>query len=110
LSAIITDHPTTTEARFTNYSTTCSYPIGLAIYQRFDNNINHQVLYDYALAVIPPNSTLTLTVNNPPCAFQADAFYGDLIVSFAGGVRYNERRLDDTLGNGHNFCVPVCSP
>ena len=51
---------------------------------------------------------MMLTVNNPPCAFQADAFYGDLIVSFAGGVRYNERRLDDTDGNGHNYCSAVC--
>jgi hypothetical protein len=110
LSAIITDHPTTTEARFTNYSTTCSYPIGLASYQRVDTSINHQILYDYVLAVIPPNSTMTLVVNNPPCAYQADAFYGNLIVSFAGGVRYNERRLDDTMGNGHNYCVPSCPP
>jgi hypothetical protein len=110
LTAVITDHPNTTEALFVNHSSTCSYPIGLAIYQRVDNNIDHQILYDYALAVIPPNSSLTLTVNNPPCAYQADAFYGNLIVSFAGGVRYNERRLDDTMGNGHNFCVPVCSP
>src|SRR6476620_9039980 len=30
LSAVITDHPTTTSALFTNHSTTCSYRIGLA--------------------------------------------------------------------------------
>ena len=108
LSAIIIDHPTTTEARFTNRSRTCSYPIGLATYQRFDNRINHQQLYDYTLAVIPPNSTMTLMVDNPPCAYQGDAFYGDLIVSFAGGVRYGERRLDDTLSVHRPFCVPPC--
>jgi hypothetical protein len=108
LSAIIIDHPTTTEARFTNRSRTCSYPIGLATYQRFDNRINHQQLYDYTLAVIPPNSTMTLVVDNPPCAYQGDAFYGDLIVSFAGGVRYGERRLDDTLSVHRPFCVPPC--
>jgi hypothetical protein len=106
----IIDHLNTTEAQFTNHSATCSYPIGLAIYRRFDNNINQQQLYDYSLAVIPPNSTLVLTVNNPSCAYQADAFYGDLIASFAGGVRYNERRLDDTNGVNHNRCVPVCPP
>jgi hypothetical protein len=109
LSASITDHPTTTEARFTNRSRTCSYAIGLATYQRFDNSINHQQLYDYALAVIPPNSTLTLVVNNPTCAYQGDAFYGSLIASFAGGARYNERRLDDTESVRRPFCVPACS-
>src|SRR5215211_8081747 len=32
LRALIIDHPSTTEARFTNRSTSCSYRIGLAIY------------------------------------------------------------------------------
>src|SRR5215204_232488 len=52
-------------AEFTKCSTTCSYPIGLAVYKRFDEIIDNQELYDYVLAVIPPNSTLTLTVTNP---------------------------------------------
>ena len=108
LRATITDHPTTTDALFTNRSATCSYRIGLAIYKQFDNNIDHQELYDYRLAVIPPNSTLVLTVNNPPCAYQGDAFWGDILYSFAGGVRYGERRLDDTDGGGTNYCVRVC--
>jgi hypothetical protein len=110
LTALITDHPNFTEATFRNRSPACSYRIGLAVYKKFDNNINHQELYDYRLAVIPPDSTLTLQVNNPPCAYQGDAFYGDLIVSFAGGVRYGPRRLDDTDGVRHDFCVPVCPP
>ena len=109
LEAVIIDHPTTTEARFTNHSTTCSYPIGLAVYKRFDGRINNQELYDYRLAVIPPNSTLTLTVNNPPCRYQGDAFYGPLIESFAGGVRYGERRLDDTNGVNRERCIR-CNP
>src|SRR2546423_533901 len=50
LSATIIDHPTTTEAHFTNHSSTCSYRIGLAIYRKLDGNINHQELYDYQLA------------------------------------------------------------
>ncbi len=108
ITALITDHPTTTTAVFHNYSTTCSYPVGLASYRRLDNHINNQLLYDYALAVIPPNSTLTLTVNNPTCAYQADAFYGALIVSFAGGDRYGDRLLDDTSGNGNHFCTVTC--
>jgi hypothetical protein len=109
LQAIITDHPTTTEALFTNRSTTCSYRIGLAAYEKPDGWIDHQELYDYTLAIIPPRSTLVLTVNNPPCAYQADAFWGELIESFAGGVRYNERRLDDTDGHGHQYCPSHCS-
>jgi hypothetical protein len=62
-------------------------------------------LYDYRLEVIPPHSTLRLTVHNPPCRYQADAFYGRLIESFAGGARYNERRLDDTDGVRTANCV-----
>ncbi len=108
LDATISNNGATTEAVFTNHSTTCSYPIGLASYRRFDNNIDHQELYDYSLAVIPPNSTLVLTVNNPTCAFQADAFYGNLLTSFAGGVRYGSRLLDDTNGNGNNYCDHGC--
>ncbi len=107
-ATITTSSGAFTEAVFTNHSTTCSYPIGLATYRRFDTSINHQELYDYALAVIPPNSTLTLQVANPTCAFQADAFYGDILTSFAGGVRYGSRLLDDTTGNGHNWCTQQC--
>jgi hypothetical protein len=108
-AAITTSSGAYTEVLFTHHSTTCSYPIGLAIYRRFDPNIDHQQLYDYALAVIPPNSSLVLRVNNPPCAFQADAFYGEILYSFAGGVRYGSRLLDDTFGHGHNWCTQSCA-
>lgn len=110
LDATIISHVNTTEAIFTNHSRTCSYPIGLAIYQKFDENIDHQQLFDYSLAIIPPNSSLTLTVANPHCAYQADAFYGQLITSFAGGVRYGQRLLDDVHGNGTNYCTAGCLP
>ena len=113
LRAVITDSPATTSARFTNRSDTCSYRIGLAVYMRFDNNIDNQELYDYALAVIAPNSTLDLSVSNPPCAYQGDAFWGDLITSFRGGVRYGERRLADTDGVNTELCVrqtPTATP
>jgi hypothetical protein len=108
VTALITDHPNTTDALFTNYSSTCSYRIGLAVYKKYDANIDNQELYDYQLAVIPPNSSLTLTVNNPACAYQGDAFYGDLLESFAGGVRYGQRRLDDTDGVHQGFCPRIC--
>jgi hypothetical protein len=108
LRAVITDHPTTTDALFTNTSSVCSYRIGLAIYKKFDNNIDHQVLYDYRLAIIPPNSQMLLTAQNPTCAYQGDAFYGDILYSLANGARYGIRRLDDTDGNGTNYCRDLC--
>ena len=108
LTATIIDHAGTTDAVFTNNSTTCSYPIGLATYKEFDSNIDNQALYDAAVAVIQPGTTVTLTVDNPPCAYQGDAFYGDLIYSFAGGVRYGTRLLTDTEGNVGIYCTLHC--
>jgi len=105
LRAAITEQDATTTAVFTNRSRTCSYPIGLATYRAPDGTIDHQQLFDYRLAVIPPNSTLTLTVQNPSCAFQSDAFYGPLLESFAGGVRYDQRRLADDAGHAGVPCA-----
>lgn len=111
VSAVITNHPTTTSALFTNHSNTCSYPIGLAMYRKFGPDPEDWVLYDYRLAIIPPNSSLTLTVNNPPCAYQAYAFYGSLITSFNNCNRYGERALDTSSGNDGNYCGPTtCLP
>src|ERR1043165_6085002 len=60
------------------------------------------------MTITPKHSTLVLTENTPPCAYQGDAFWGDLIESFAGGQRYGERRLDDTSGTRHDFCPRLC--
>jgi len=109
LQATITAHPNTTDAQFTNTSAKCSYTIALATYKKFDENIDNQELFDYTLAVIPPNSSLSFTVDNPPCAYQADAVYGDLLLSFAGGVRYGVRVLASTPdGDGTNYCTLHC--
>ena len=110
VTAVITDHPATVSALFTNHSTTCSYPIGLASYRMFDANQADDALYDYSLAIIPPNSSLTLTVNKPTCAYEAYAFYGNLIVSFSGGQSYGTRALDYTSGNTGNYCTSSCQP
>lgn len=110
LTGTLTDHVTTTVAVFTNTSSTCSYEIGLAVYKEFDTNIDNQDLFDYQLTVIAPNSLVTLTVNNPPCAYQSDAFYGDMIFSFAGGVRYGARILGSFQGGGTNYCTLHCQP
>jgi hypothetical protein len=37
-------------------------------------------------------------------ATQIDLFYGDLITSFAGGVRYGDRKLAARHLGGTNFC------
>jgi hypothetical protein len=68
LSAQLTLHPATISALFHNSSTTCSYPIGLV------NYTGANAVFDYALAAIPPNSTLTLTVNLAACPSRTDAF------------------------------------
>jgi hypothetical protein len=109
LTGTIADESNPTEATFTNSSPTCSYRIGLASYKKFDENIDNQELFDYVLTVIPPSTTLVLTVLNPPCAYQADAFYGDLIESFAGGVRYGSRLRDAFHGNGTDYCTLHCA-
>ena len=72
LDGSITVNPSTVDVLITNHSTTCSYRVGLAVYKKYDENIDNQELYDYTLAVIPPNSVLQLTVDAPPCAYQAD--------------------------------------
>ncbi len=106
LRARITDHAGSTTALFTNRSASCSYQIGLATYKKVDENIDHQQLYDNTAATIAPNSTLELSVSNPPCAYQADAFWGVVISSFAGGQRYGQRRLADSDG-GTDYCGTV---
>jgi hypothetical protein len=80
-------------ATVTNKSTVCAYQIGLAAYRKFDENINNQELFSYQLAVINPGETLMLTVALPECKAQVDLFYGSLIQSFSGGVRYGNRLL-----------------
>jgi hypothetical protein len=110
LTGNLTDYGTATVTVFTNTSTTCSFEIGLATYKKFDTNIDNQELFAYQLAIIPPKSSITLTVNNPPCAYQSDAFYGDMIFSFAGGVRYGARILGSFHGGGTNYCTLHCQP
>jgi len=60
-------------AYLTNYSTSCTYQVGMATYKANGNNIEIQELFDYKLATIGPKQTITLynkvpmLVNNTAC-------------------------------------------
>jgi hypothetical protein len=90
-------------ATFHNTSQTCSVLVGVATYMRFNNNIEDQQLFDFEQYLLAPGETRQLSAALPPCAYQADAFVGPVIVSFRGGVRYGDRLIDDIVRNG-NWC------
>lgn len=106
--------PAYNTATVTNTSAICAYEIGLAAYRKFDENINNQELFSFQLAVIEPGQTVQLAVGLPDCKAQVDLFYGSLIQSFSGGVRYGKRILafqhvGDVyckLPNGGQGCTP----
>ena len=97
-------------ASFHNNSTSCSNQVGIASYQKVDNNIDDQILYDWQEAIIPPGGDVTLEVDLPDCAWQADAFCGPHIESFHGGVRYGPRLKDDLQGGGQYCHRPTATP
>ncbi len=110
LSYIIGVSGTTATATITNKSALCEYPVGFASYEKFDEIIDNQSLFDSSTTVIQPGETITLTINVPTCAAQLDLFYGDLITSFAGGVRYGGRLLDARHIGGTQYCSRCTDP
>jgi hypothetical protein len=98
----------------TNNSAFCAYEIGLASYRKFTENINTQELFSFQLAVIEPGQTVNLAVGLPGCKSQIDLFYGALLQSFSGSVRYGTRLLafrhvGDVyckMPNGKQGCTP----
>jgi len=110
LSYIIGVNGTTATATITNKSELCEYPVGFASYEKFDEIIDNQSLFDSSTTVIKPGETITLTVNVPLCAAQLDLFYGDLITSFANGVRYGVRLLDALHIGGTEYCDRCTDP
>ncbi|MEO8601610.1 MAG: hypothetical protein ABI629_03435 [bacterium] len=95
-------------ATITNNSTTCSYPVGLAVYRKYDENIDNQELFNYRLTVVGPGSTVTLAVTPPPCKYQADVFFGSLLQSFANNVRYGSRLLQAVHAGSADYCTLRC--
>lgn len=96
------------EATFHNTSTTCSHLVGVATYKKINEDIEDQELYDFEQYTLAPGETRTLSAALPDCAWQADAFCGEVIRSFRGGVRYGPR-LKDAEHGGH-FCVYTPTP
>ncbi len=99
----VVDNGTRIQATFYNRSATCSHLVGIASYKKINEDIEDQEIYDYWQYELAPGETHTLSVALPDCAWQADAFCGEVIHSFRGGVRYGERLKDDKHG-GHDYC------
>jgi uncharacterized repeat protein (TIGR01451 family) len=98
-------------AQITNTSEHCSYKVGLASYKMFDRIIANQQLFDSEVVTIGPRQTITLNVDVPTCAYQIDAFYGDLITNFAGTDLYGDRLLTGEMRvTNNNFCTNTPNP
>ncbi len=93
----------------TNSSEYCNYTIGLASYQKFDEVIDNQAIFDRATGVVNAKSTATLAVDVPTCAYQIDLFYGPVLESL-NGQRYGERLLAARHVNGTNYCGAPVKP
>ncbi|MEQ8676682.1 MAG: right-handed parallel beta-helix repeat-containing protein [Aggregatilineales bacterium] len=92
----------------------CVYPIGLASYNMYDENIDTQTIFAASVdgaRAIQPGETVELRVALPQCAAQVDLFYGDLISPMFNGNRYGSRLLAYAFANRGNYCqVPVVEP
>ncbi|MCB0037846.1 MAG: hypothetical protein KDE51_27625, partial [Anaerolineales bacterium] len=76
-----------------NASAKQSYLVGLAVYEKTDNSIDNQILFDYHVVDIAPKTSLDLQVDLPDTAVQVDLFCGPLLYSL-NGQRYSQRLID----------------
>ena len=86
----------------------CVYPIGLASYSVYDDNIDTQTIFASSVdgaRAIQPGETVELRVALPQCATQVDLFYGDLISPMFNGNRYGSRLLAYQWHNHPNYCA-----
>lgn len=95
-------------AEVTNSSTQCTYPVGVASYTMFDNNLSHQQLFSSQTALLGPGQVQTFVVALPECAYQLDVFYGALIERFdpQHGQIYGDRILVTRVVRDAGFCLP----
>jgi len=84
----------------------CEFQIGLASYEKYDDNIDNQIGFDYENPTleIGPGDTVSLTVDLPDCAAQVDLFYGPVIWPTFGGLRYGTRLLAVVHVGGTDYC------
>ncbi|PSO45657.1 MAG: hypothetical protein BRC25_01495, partial [Parcubacteria group bacterium SW_6_46_9] len=96
--------PTAGEVSVENTSeSNCSYDVGLAAYKGFAKNGSGMVkikdpdgqkLHNSATTTLAAGENTVLSVEAPGCAYQIDAFYGDLIEDFDEEGLYKDRKLD----------------
>ncbi len=100
-----------TVGKIQNKSTTCSYDVGMASYQKFDEVIDHQLIYSWTTGRVGPNQILALGVAVPDCAAQIDLFYGSVLHSL-DGQRYGDRLITARHTGGVNYCgaTPTVEP
>lgn len=95
-----------------NRSSHCTYMVGLAVYQMFDENIGSQKIADWETAQLEPGARVELTVSLPDCIVQVDLFYGPVQFSLAD-AQYGQRILQARkLRTGRTYCqqlAPTCS-
>lgn len=104
LSGVIS--PDGTVGTITNSSdVTCTYLVGMASYEKYDEVIDNQQLFDSASQSVElaPDASTQLQVGLPDCAVQVDLFFGDVLPSL-DGVRYGDRLLDAVHLGGDNYC------
>ncbi|MCB0033183.1 MAG: carboxypeptidase regulatory-like domain-containing protein, partial [Anaerolineales bacterium] len=92
----------------TNQSTAlCTWEVGMASYEKYDDDIDNQVLFDYVDGVaVAPGETVELSVELPECAVQVDLFHGPALLSL-DGQRYGSRLLRARHLPGSGYCERV---
>jgi hypothetical protein len=93
-----------TKGRVVNTSQYCDYKIGLASYEKFDEIIDNQIIFDSKTGVVKASSQKELHVTVPECAYQINLFYGHVLQSL-DGQRYGDRLLDaEHLNSEKGYC------
>jgi hypothetical protein len=101
----------TATGHLNNKSTICAYEVGVAAYKKYDANISHQEIYDYAVGVVAPGQKLVLgAIDLPKCATQIDLFYGPVLLSLYK-QRYGTRLLTARhIGTQYCSGTQGCTP
>ena len=96
---------------FVNKSLYCETEVGVAAYEKFDEIIDNQNIFDhqshffrlpsFVVRTISPFEKVELCVKIPDCAAQLDWFYGPVLLSL-NGVRYGQRLFGAYHTNTHN--------